>query len=770
MKNGIAIPQGLRDAVRGRRILPFVGSGVSLGVKPGLFPTWPGLLLKMAETLKREERPHHATLVETFVAMGDLFQAAEKAYDGLQRNGFNQVMLKQFFHKRRPADSSLAVPERLWRLSPRLVLTTNYDSVLEWANPEARHLCNHQKSELALLNDLESESHPPYVWHLHGYIEQLDSLILAPSQYARFYAAEESPLADYQWALARMKHFVATHSLLFVGFGLQDAYVMDLLQGVLEVAGDLESSYAILGKDAGDKREYWTKYRVQVIEVPDFGESLLGLLDELGQSPDGGGPWLASTGDGTLPSGPTAGSSGDGSAGVGDGAPAAVSGGTGRSRKPRRKSPAASDQTPKATPKFRCEKLSKRWDVSLPSGDLVTQEIFVGMRCVKGKLSEALMFTLSEALTECTFTAHSADPEYKVTTERRVSQSDADGRRREEWSLVFDPPLGARPITVVCERIYRGLMFSSAQAQMRFGLKKMKIGEESCTQNVRAQFDKMTLSVRFLIDPWMIMGEEGSPQLPEHVALRVVSENDEECPEAHSAQHVSLTYWGTRLFEHEECTENSIPEAILHVQRPKIGHKYVLWWKLPPRDLTSGDEALLRTWKTLYQMRRGPGDALQYYVDRILLDTRATLKQMHGPERHEPDLHCLLYAFDEPRSELVCIRDTSDRQHPLSNTRFRWGREVVGTAFRRCEPSFFVRREFAAGSAAFEGFPQEVEIAFCIPLTGAPRPAEDWPVAVVVLASNNAESGLFSFLYDEQASQRHADLAEDRWRGGVLPF
>ena len=77
-------------------------------------------------------------------------RTADEALDGLGHAGFADAV-RQRFHVDCPVDADLSLVEALWRLEPRLVLTTNYDEVLRWANPDATAVANSQRAELSEL-------------------------------------------------------------------------------------------------------------------------------------------------------------------------------------------------------------------------------------------------------------------------------------------------------------------------------------------------------------------------------------------------------------------------------------------------------------------------------------------------------------------------------------------------------------------------------------------------------------------------------------------
>ncbi len=275
-----SIPASLIQQLVSRRIVPFVGSGVSLAVKRDLFPTWGKLLATLADRLQHETKEDAAEIVRRFVKKGQLNKAADEAFDELGLALFRDSMQKTFAVDQ-PADANLALPAALWSLRPKLVVTTNYDRVLQWSNSAARTATNTQQANLA---DLFGRSEPdkPLIWHLHGRIDDPDSLILAPRQYDRLYREAGDDKHPFAAARLQLRTLIGNHPLLFVGFGLQDEYVMDALATVLEIfGGNLRPSYALLKTGDERARTLWDKHKIYVIEYSDHGEPLVALVAEM---------------------------------------------------------------------------------------------------------------------------------------------------------------------------------------------------------------------------------------------------------------------------------------------------------------------------------------------------------------------------------------------------------------------------------------------------------------------------------------------------------
>lgn len=277
----MSIPRSLVEAVREHRVVPFVGAGVSVGVKQGLFPAWTPLLENIARYMKEEGiDAREVARVNGLVVAGEFVLAAETALRALGPYVFHRF-LRENYRRQRPPDANLDVVRALWTLQPPLVITTNYDSALRWGGPsEVQMVANDQHEELVLL--AEATSDWPWIWHLHGTIERMATVILAGRDYKRLYEKDErNRVANYERALFELQKTLASKSLLYVGFGLTDPYVLEQIAHVLELTrGSVAPSYALMKQGQGNRGDLWENYNVRLIEYPEH-DMLAGVLDEI---------------------------------------------------------------------------------------------------------------------------------------------------------------------------------------------------------------------------------------------------------------------------------------------------------------------------------------------------------------------------------------------------------------------------------------------------------------------------------------------------------
>ena len=174
-------PQSLIDAVRNRLLVPFVGAGLSVSVGP-FFPTWRGLIERLATRLVNEALPAKADAVRAHLAAQRFAEAAELAFDVLTPGRFNPEMVSAF-DIAMPSDANLTTVAALWRLQPGLVITTNYDDVLRWPVLNSRRpysspgtvprLAHNDDPDFLREMTTPAAGDQPTIWHLHGSVKSV---------------------------------------------------------------------------------------------------------------------------------------------------------------------------------------------------------------------------------------------------------------------------------------------------------------------------------------------------------------------------------------------------------------------------------------------------------------------------------------------------------------------------------------------------------------------------------------------------------------------
>jgi hypothetical protein len=225
----------LRDALRNRNLIPVVGAGFTQATA-GL-PSWPGLLtlalsyirtelttkppLKQMRALEALERS--GSLLEAFNFVQKLLSDGEHAhFDSMDYQGF----LNEVFHDVQPTAPQLATSLR--ELQSRLVLTTNYDLLLEQLQVSIGNESITWLSPASIRSALRSGSG---VIHIHGRYDLPSSVILSQTDYQRLVNDDDST--------AISEAIFHSGVLLFVGSsvdGISDPHMGKILKEFARMA------------------------------------------------------------------------------------------------------------------------------------------------------------------------------------------------------------------------------------------------------------------------------------------------------------------------------------------------------------------------------------------------------------------------------------------------------------------------------------------------------------------------------------------------------
>ena len=289
------VPEHLQARLAQGRVIPFVGAGVSRTVRhrstnEPLFPSWHELLLRAAAALTAAGRSKSANTVKALLddEPADYRDIASRAAENLGDRwyGFLKTNLDPAYDD--AATESLALARAIWALGSRLIVTTNYDRVLQWAcpppaQPELRVW--HIQAALDQSDLLSNGPRFPTVWHLHGTIQHPDSIILTTQSYEALYGAgERGAIADgtkYAAALATLRVLLTSYTFVFIGFSFDDSQFRDLLKELGAMFHGGNQHYVLVRESDDHIRE--SHLPLQSITFEEFGAPLLAIVENLGQ-------------------------------------------------------------------------------------------------------------------------------------------------------------------------------------------------------------------------------------------------------------------------------------------------------------------------------------------------------------------------------------------------------------------------------------------------------------------------------------------------------
>ena len=253
-----AIPQSLKNAIIAGKTVPFVGAGLSMTVlrkdsDEKLFCSWDGLLLEAAEKLKQENKSKAATAIEIaldYIEDDSYHRAANIAIKELGQNAFYNFLCEKFDKQQGEAEpSSLDTAKLVWQLNSQLVVTTNYDNVLQWATQSTDTKSVNISNNKKLKKLCEEDPSLNTVLHLHGSIENVDEIVLTPDGYQALYG-DEHVKAKHQAALKTLQILLTRKTLIFIGFSFADQTFYNQLRLINDIFEGNSQKHFVLCRES----------------------------------------------------------------------------------------------------------------------------------------------------------------------------------------------------------------------------------------------------------------------------------------------------------------------------------------------------------------------------------------------------------------------------------------------------------------------------------------------------------------------------------------
>ena len=275
----------LKKLIRENKVIPFVGAGVSKEVKfkngDNAFINWKELLERFVSQIenKKSKAIIEAMLIEDDDDPIDYLEVANKIESTLLKNDFNNVLNNVFSIDYNDInETTYNLAKEIWNLNSNLIITTNYDNVLFNASNDKNKIFWDIESKYEQSNYLTNQSNSHIVWNLHGHINRVDNIILTSQKYKKLYS-DNIQENKYKSSLHTLKTLISTQTLLFVGFSLDDKYVVQQLNDIFDIFdGNTHNHYILVKK--GTRINSLTK-NIKVIEYEDHGEPLIELIKSL---------------------------------------------------------------------------------------------------------------------------------------------------------------------------------------------------------------------------------------------------------------------------------------------------------------------------------------------------------------------------------------------------------------------------------------------------------------------------------------------------------
>ncbi|WP_157103735.1 SIR2 family NAD-dependent protein deacylase [Nocardia harenae] len=260
----------ITHAVR-RNLTIFVGAGISAsctntaGKNP---PSWPDLLRKVADQISVDER---RTELDTLIENSRLVEAAELLKIDARSRSRDQDMLSAIKAlvdgERGNLFTGSKWHEAIVRAEPQVIVTTNYDKILERATFSGYAV--HEYTSKTVAADVRRDT--PVLLKIHGSVDRIEDIVLSRRDYT-------DVRSNGAHAMETLHALLLTRPALLLGYRLHDPDIQLILENIFGSRNQTPAHYMLAPSSIPDyERDVLTySYGVNVIPYPDgdYAEAL----------------------------------------------------------------------------------------------------------------------------------------------------------------------------------------------------------------------------------------------------------------------------------------------------------------------------------------------------------------------------------------------------------------------------------------------------------------------------------------------------------------
>lgn len=280
------VPEHLRAKIESGRVVIFVGSGASLSVKNKngdlLFPDWKNLLIRIADFASKNGIAKGEALKVCIDKLDTtmLLDIVKQIKEELPNDVWRSFLRTTFSISRNNIDqASLSNYEMISRIPTPLTITTNYDNMYQYASNSDIKTWSHKNS--VEVNDLfNGNLFEKAVWHIHGHIDEISSIILCSRDYYNLYSDESSEVS-FKRSKKLLERISEQYSILFIGFSLDDKYVLELLKNSQENQGGASVTHYAICLESEVELKQNKLNELTLVPIKNYGSEYSKLLNEL---------------------------------------------------------------------------------------------------------------------------------------------------------------------------------------------------------------------------------------------------------------------------------------------------------------------------------------------------------------------------------------------------------------------------------------------------------------------------------------------------------
>lgn len=258
-------PEALVRELADRRVLLFIGAGISKAASPAM-PRWGELLTALSAKL---EKKSDQKLVAQLIKQNSLLDAAQIISDGVGRADINAKLRETFQPNATPHND---IYKDILYLDLKTIITTNYDEFIEknfehYSGGNAAYsVCRYTSTDL--LEHLRSPSR--LIVKAHGCITEPGKIVLDRSSY---FKARQNNRGFFDV----VSSLFTVNTVLFLGYSLGDPDMQIILENIHAASESSHGHYSLLPKQSHRSivGAFKQSYNINCIEYPSGAHNLV---------------------------------------------------------------------------------------------------------------------------------------------------------------------------------------------------------------------------------------------------------------------------------------------------------------------------------------------------------------------------------------------------------------------------------------------------------------------------------------------------------------
>ena len=262
-------PESLVEEIASKRVIIFIGAGVSASAKKVSFdstgvesieymPTWNNLLLGAAENLIRHDQETY-TLSQELVEKGRLLDAAEVIFSNVSPAESSRYLNSKLAQ---PGFEPSELHQHIQAINAKVVITTNYDQLYErqcGALEAGQGYAVRKYDDRDLLDQVRSKNN--VIIKAHGCASYVGDIIITRSDYFKI-------KSNHSQFYNVLNGLLTVNTVLFLGCSMNDPDIQLVLENTNIATPSSHSHYAVMceGNHPSLKTAMKNSYNIEVLE------------------------------------------------------------------------------------------------------------------------------------------------------------------------------------------------------------------------------------------------------------------------------------------------------------------------------------------------------------------------------------------------------------------------------------------------------------------------------------------------------------------------